>query len=80
MSEQDPKTAREKFERDVLAPAQERFGEHGSCERSTGERVPPLYDPNDLPDGHFSDKVGYPGSFPYTLVSTLRCIGRGSGP
>ena len=66
MSEQDPKTAREKFEREVLAPAQERFGEHGSCERSTGQRVPPLYDPNDLPEGHFSDKVGYPGSFPYT--------------
>jgi len=41
-------------------------GKPRDAETISGVPLKPLYDPSDIPAGHFEEREGYPGVFPYT--------------
>lgn len=71
MSAEDFETAlreaRQKWEEEVLNPLLERFGERReNFELSDGAEVKGLYDPQDVSERAYLEKLGYPGQYPFT--------------
>ncbi len=59
--------ARERWEREQLAPACEENPERCELFRNASfEEVPRLLTPADLGDADFADRLGFPGEFPFT--------------
>ena len=59
--------ARERWERDVLAPATSKTRERRPrFESTSGEEVPRLYTPEHLESFDYLRDAGFPGEFPFT--------------
>ncbi|MFA5309444.1 MAG: methylmalonyl-CoA mutase family protein [Dehalococcoidales bacterium] len=61
-----PAGRREKWEKEVLKPALQRFPERQPAfELTSGMPVKPLYTPDDLQDADLEASPGYPGEYPF---------------
>ncbi|MFQ5882917.1 MAG: methylmalonyl-CoA mutase [Candidatus Methylomirabilales bacterium] len=58
--------ARQAWEEQVLRPALARMKERGEFSTSSGIPVNGLYTPEDTPDLHYLESLGFPGQYPYT--------------
>jgi methylmalonyl-CoA mutase N-terminal domain/subunit len=51
----------------IYAPFREKGGERKAAfETTAGIEIKPLYTPEDFPESHYADSLGFPGAYPFT--------------